>query len=561
MAFSSTLQDVIQASRGLGPGDDFVVWVMKFEPKDLVNGGTATFYRATVTYRGGTFACPGGLILPNIRVSVTGASDTPMAFAPGAAQSQVEASGFGFEADGSLEASTGINVDDLCNPEKYSWSSTTATLYAGHRDWTWGGSPDFEVALVVQIRGEPQWSTDRTAVTFDARASALYDADADIRDQQDLYFKGTGGLEGKAELAGKGKPLAYGSFKGHRPVPLDGDGRRWLVHGVKESIGSVTAVYEAGHALTVTTDYTVDTADGGIITLIEPARGVLTCDGTGSTAPSSSKAADIWDEVMQTHGGLTAGQTDLGTHATDYPETIGFVVPYDQAMTLGEAQARILGPASSSVQLLTSAAVKLVSDTSPRAASVDQTFEARDVERVETLQPAAPASVVRVGYGHIAKPLGEGEVLAADEFPERLRQSEEWRWAESTRITDTPYGNARPLELPSGITAKSDAETVAGSLIDVYRHLRQPYRVWLQRRVWGWVDLGDVAAFTFEDGAGNARFALGRGGETIDDPSGDPLDDPSDDPLLAPGGGGVPVRVTGFNIDLEGGRFSFEGLA
>ena len=138
-------------------------------------------------------------------------------------------------------------------------------------------------------------------------------------DFPDVFYAGTGGNNGSANLEGKPIPLCFGEVFNIEPVLVDPTNRVYQVHN--GAIESVVAVYQAGVALSLTTNYTVDTANGRI-TLVADPTGKITADIKGAK-PSSTyieSAGKIIREIVTTYGGLT-DPGDLDTAAFTDIET------------------------------------------------------------------------------------------------------------------------------------------------------------------------------------------------------------------------------------------------
>lgn len=130
--------------------------------------------------------------------------------------------------------------------------------------------------------------------------------------QENRLYAGTGGLEGGDDLKEKPKPLAFGAFRNAAPVEVDTTNRVFQVHD--GPIQAISAVYENGRLLTLTTHYTVDLANGRF-TLVSAPLGLITCDGQGSKTGGVyvETVADVGRRLVKDFGGLTDADLDLAS--------------------------------------------------------------------------------------------------------------------------------------------------------------------------------------------------------------------------------------------------------
>ncbi len=169
---------------------------------------------------------------------------------------------------------------------------------------------------------------DGTAASWDETESAVR---INLRDNlykfavpiQPVKYAGSGGLEGGADLAGKPKPLAFGTCPNVPLVQLDSANLVYQFHGAAGASG-VAAVYDRGAALAFDADYASYAA---LLAAVIPAGKYGTCLVLGlirlGGAPAgtvtadvqgvSATAADILKSIAKNNAGFIDDQLDLNS--------------------------------------------------------------------------------------------------------------------------------------------------------------------------------------------------------------------------------------------------------
>jgi len=175
-------------------------------------------------------------------------------------------------------------------------------------------------------------------IIFDGVSGSLVSAKdgyvLDLRDKQslldkllqDTLYAGTGGNEGGDDLKDKPKPVAFGECLNITPVRVDSSSNVYDVHDGQ--IEAVTAVYDNGKLLTLTTNYTVDLVNGRI-TLTASPTGLITADIKGSKTSGAyvSTVADIVERLVTDFGGLVPADLDAASFTalnSAAPAAIGY---------------------------------------------------------------------------------------------------------------------------------------------------------------------------------------------------------------------------------------------
>lgn len=169
---------------------------------------------------------------------------------------------------------------------------------------------------------------DRNSATIRTR-SVLDGLDLPV---QTSKYGGTGGTDGGADLKNKPKPLCYGQALNVPAVIVDATNKIYQVND--GPVSDITAVYEGGNALTLTTDYTVDVANGRFTLLSSPAR-QITADVKGGTSSGTyvTTAADIARRILIDRCGYDASKIDINAFnqiAADQPAVVNLWIGPDQ---------------------------------------------------------------------------------------------------------------------------------------------------------------------------------------------------------------------------------------
>jgi len=187
-----------------------------------------------------------------------------------------------------------INGGDLDGWADYHFDGRSVTVKVGQK----GAAYTAFETIFVGVMGEISMTRDKISVPLADRQ--------DLLDKlvQGTAFAGTGGVEGGDDLKDKPKPVCVGECKNVAPVAVDITNRIYQFHDGQ--VDAVTAVYDNGKLLTVTTNYTVDLSTGRI-TLVAEATGLITADVKGCKDGGIyvSSAADVIRRLVSKYGGLT----------------------------------------------------------------------------------------------------------------------------------------------------------------------------------------------------------------------------------------------------------------
>ena len=187
---------------------------------------------------------------------------------------------------GDLEIiNTGGERDDWLDR---SWNGRDVTLRLGDGDWDLS---DFRTIMSGTIAELTAKST--TTLVLKIRDKGVFLE----KEVQETLF-------GSGPSVDKPLPICYGEVLKVAPVLEDGATHKYKVHD--GAISSVDAVYDKGVLLTLTTNYTVDLANG-VITLVTQPAGLITADIKGAVVNN------INDDPASTNLSLRSEEFD---HAT-----------------------------------------------------------------------------------------------------------------------------------------------------------------------------------------------------------------------------------------------------
>jgi hypothetical protein len=193
------------------------------------------------------------------------------------------------------------------------WIGYPITLAIGGQDWP---RADFRAL----------WS----GVIGDVRLQSTNTIAFEIRDRQHLLNQAaTVTLIPSGPNAGRPRPMSFGYCRNIAPALLDDSSHTYAVHD--GPVQAVDAVYEDALALTLTTDYTVDTASGAFSLVAEP-TGQITADVRGAVVDGVylETAAQLLQHFATQRGALAPGDVDaaaFATLATTCAQPLGLFVP------------------------------------------------------------------------------------------------------------------------------------------------------------------------------------------------------------------------------------------
>ena len=315
-------------------------------------------------------------------------------------------------------------------------------------------------------------------------------------DIQDTFYAGTGGNEGSANLEGQPKPLCFGQVKNISPVLVDATNNVYQVHDGE--INSIDAVYDQGVALTVTTDYTTDLANGRF-TLVAAPTGLVTADIKGAEPSGSyiNKAGDIISEVVQTYGGIASGNVDSASitalnTANSNPVGI-YLESTTTTLSVLDALANTVGAFFGFDRdgTFEVGRIELASGTA------DAEFDSTSIITLQRLASSVPNHRVRVTYSKNYTVMNETDlgasVTAANrDFMVREALVEK---AETAAVL-TAYPNSQELFVDSQFALSAGASAEATRLNTLYGTQRDFYRVKVKTQPYT-LKLNDVVKITF----------------------------------------------------------------
>lgn len=318
-----------------------------------------------------------------------------------------------------------------------------------------------------------------------------------VRDYPDVLYAGTGGNEGSSELEGQPKPHCYGEVYNVEPVLVDATNNVYQVHD--GPIEAISAVYEGGLALTLTTDYTVDLANGRF-TLVSAPSGVITADVKGSK-PSGTyleTVADIIQHLVEDHAGFTypddfdtASFTALNTANS---ATVGV---YDRdTISLADLLDRLINTIGGFYGFDRNGKFQ-VGRVELASGTPDAEFDSTNIIEITRLASAVPNYQARVGYKRNYRVMSESDFDASITTAKRdeLLREQSFEIATDSSIL-TPYPNSTALIVDSLFASSSDAATEASRLLTLYKTQRDVYKILVKTQPYT-LKLNDVVKITF----------------------------------------------------------------
>lgn len=287
-------------------------------------------------------------------------------------------------------------------------------------------------------------------------------------------------LEGGADLAGTLKPIALGYAENVKPVlvtPTHSTGLVYQIHDVEfgGALQAVTAVYDNGDPLTLTTNYTVDLAAGTITLLASPA-GVVTCDVQGP--PANEDVPGLLELVAVTEGPLSAANTsERNALRTLQPAQVGwFFGGGDTSPSYRDAMNQICGGLGIWWRINGSGELSMGRWDEPAGSPVG-TWERAELQQVELLDVPEPAWSVAIGYQRNWTVQTESEVAGVVSEERRQYLARDYRYA--TR-QDAAVLTAYPLATQESRTTclrnRADAEAEAARQLALFGRARRAVR-------------------------------------------------------------------------------------
>jgi hypothetical protein len=335
-------------------------------------------------------------------------------------------------------------------------------------------------------------------------------------------YGGTGGTDGSANLKGARKPITLGKVYNVPPVLVDEANNIYQVND--GAVTSIDAVYEAGEALTLTTDYTVD-ATNGRFTLVSTPTGVITADvtnnvsltnTTGTTTKTNGGGVIVY-HLATNYGGLIE-DTDIvrnpfvtATYRGDDPNAYEHGAYFSEKTTILDAMNLFLesiGGMFFGYPIYLKVPSFPTTNPSPVIADPITDNEILDIEVLPTEVFAGVG--VNVKYKRNYRPLSESELGASPS--DRDFMVKEWRSEVRYGLTaNTTYGGAyttpREIEVNSTITNSTNAASEANRVAEFYNRDAKIYRVRMKLNPLYLEIGGDVelrcSRFGLTDGSGN----------------------------------------------------------
>ncbi len=411
------------------------------------------------------------------------------------------------------------NYDFL--PLSYAVDGRPITIKVGRRDAA------YDEAFTLARLTASGWNIDTGVISIDLQD---FSYKLEVPMQPNVYG-GTGDADGGLDLAGKRKPLTFGSCLNITPVLLVSSLLIYQVHD--GSVAAIDAVYDRGVPLTAGTDYATyallaaaSVAAGhyatckasGLFRLGSNASGAVTADVRGENSDGYVEAtADIvrWALVNRT---VLIDPDDLDTGSFDtvnatQPAPVGYFIGSDDSLTVAAFIQALMGGIGGwgGHRLDGTFEVRIFqAPTGNPVASFNRGDMLGDDIKREALPDAyrPPRWRWRVPYARcwtVQTDLAGG--VSADR---KAFVAEQYRLAEASSLTiqtDHPFAQDRdPVE--SWFRDAADALAEANRLINLFKTTRAIYRMTVPRRALR-RDMGDEIEVT------HPRFDLSQGRSMI----------------------------------------------
>jgi len=362
----------------------------------------------------------------------------------------------------------------------------------------WGGR-----RIVVKAGGKDFAYTDYSVIfdglcntiEFDDRTITITVQDKGLRLEQPIIspkFAGTGGLEGGDDIANRMRPLIYGRVFNFEPVLVDPVNLVYSVHAW--SIEEISAVFDAGVALTLDDDYTdITTASpaaghyatslaSGYIKLGSTPAGRITLNAKGDNVDGySGTVSGICYKILTNLFGNESyhpTELDLGSFnalSDQLPQEVGLVVTdqrtmrsiIDDLLTPYLAYWVFTRPGLFSPRYIDTEGVPV--------ATITPDFVSED--GIQMLTVVEPAWRISVGYAPVSTVQKEDEIAGGATEAQRSFVGNEFRFISYEDIA-VKRTNTRAQEriFYTSFATKEAAEELLARLLRVYGRERKIYR-------------------------------------------------------------------------------------
>lgn len=312
--------------------------------------------------------------------------------------------------------------------------------------------------------------------------------------------------------SGERIPVTLGKVYNVPPLLVDEANNIYQVHD--GAVTSIDAVYQGGEVLTLTTDYTVDTANGKF-TLVSAPTGVITADVTNNITFSSytNGAGLIILDLLTTYAGLS---TASNLEVIPSPFRISTTNAYEHGIyhnskttilaainEVAQSVGAIVYPSISGALTMDIPEFPTVSPFNADPITDDSIL---DIQMLPTERFSGADVIVK--YKRNYRVLTENELGASPYDRDFLTR--EWRarnWAISSASWGTGYSSLRDIEVNSTITNQTDADTEGLRIANFYTRDAKVFRVKMKTNplyleVGGSVELKS-SRFGLTDSSGN----------------------------------------------------------
>lgn len=320
--------------------------------------------------------------------------------------------------------------------------------------------------------------------------------DFTVQMQPNLY-SGAGGVNGNDDIKGQPIPLCFGQVRNITPVLVDPANRIYQVHDGE--INAIDDVFEGGVALTLTTDYTVDLANGRFTLVADPTN-LITADVKGAEPSSTyiNKLGDIIKEVVITHGGIASVNVDntlITALNTDTSNRVAGIY-IKEPTTVIEVLDQLANSAGAFFGFDRSgtfevAQIKLATGTA------DEEFDRSNIISLERLAPSVPNYRIRVGYEKNYTVMTDSDFASGITNARRMELTREFAYETATGSgVQTAYPNSQELIVDTLFDSNAHASAEASRLSTLYGSQRDFYRVRVKIQPYT-LKLNDVVKITF----------------------------------------------------------------
>lgn len=321
----------------------------------------------------------------------------------------------------------------------------------------------------------------------------------------------TSSYEGGPELAGKPKPLSYGKVKQKEAVLIDSSRLIYQIHD--RAVQSIDAVYDKGAALTLTTDYTVDTTRG-LITLLHSPAGQVTADVSGDNVGGFVQTtADVIRRIATRHGGISdPSGIDTGAFSALNTANSG-VMGYStdvNPINISDALDDIINTVGgywtfTRTGLLTLGVLQAPSNPINTLTEKDIVFQS--LELVEVIDPSKRQ---RVGYHKIWKTQTPAELATSLSQATIAQYGQDFSYTQSENPSVlTAFPLAADVDITTFFNLLSDAQKEATRRQTLYGVQRFVFRVSLTNGLFQYF-LGNTIAINYSQGTPPAGSIINR---------------------------------------------------